>query len=173
VLCLAEVRAGEERGVAVVASLRVEIMIEADIAEAVGAPLRQAFSVRGAEVEVRLAHNARGPADLDWVVLIALPLQAFLSGLGNEVVHELYADISSLFRKLRRQERKDATALALTRPVVLHDAKTGLPVVLDIDLPESALRQLAQLDLGSFRSGPLHYDKSRGCWRSELDEASR
>jgi len=42
--------------------------------------------------------------------------------------------------------------------------------VLEADLPPDAYAALLSLDLSNFYKGPLHYDRHRGAWRSELDE---
>jgi hypothetical protein len=54
--------------------------------------------------------------------------------------------------------------------LVLQDAATRLQVVLEADLPVEAYRQLVVLDLSAIRQGPVHYDRQRGQWRSELNE---
>jgi len=54
--------------------------------------------------------------------------------------------------------------------LVLQDTTTRLQVVLEADLPVEAYRQLISLDLAAIRHGPLHYDRQRSEWRSELDE---
>ncbi|GAA4744756.1 hypothetical protein [Actinomycetospora chibensis] len=114
----------------------------------------------------RLVH--RGPQDLEWLVLAALPLQAFLSALGSEAVKELYAGVKRVIaqRKERASDEPDRCV-----PLVLQDERNGLRVVLEADLPAAAYTQLTTLDLGAFRQGPLHYDRHLGAWRSELDEA--
>ena len=57
------------------------------------------------------------------------------------------------------------------RPLVLQDTASGLRVVLEADLPDTAYQQLIGLDLAKFQLGPLHYDRQQRRWRSELDEA--
>jgi hypothetical protein len=42
-------------------------------------------------------------------------------------------------------------------------------VVLEADLPIEAYQALVALDLLAFRQGPVHYDRQRGTWRSELN----
>ncbi|MGH3925038.1 MAG: hypothetical protein ACRDTT_19610, partial [Pseudonocardiaceae bacterium] len=59
------------------------------------------------------------------------------------------------------------------RVMVLQDAETRLQVVLEGDLPAAAYQALVALDLSAFRQGPVHYDRQRGRWRSELDEWQR
>ncbi len=54
--------------------------------------------------------------------------------------------------------------------LVLQDAVTQLQIVLEADLPADAYQALVALDLSAFRQGPVHYDRQRGRWRSELDE---
>ena len=112
----------------------------------------------------RLAH--RGPMELEWLVLAALPLHAFLSGLGSEAVTALVAGV----KRLDRQRRKDGNAAGV--PLVLHDEQSGIRVIVEAELPAAAYEQLVALDLTRYRKGPLHYDRDRGKWRSELDEAA-
>jgi hypothetical protein len=54
--------------------------------------------------------------------------------------------------------------------LVPQDAATRLRVVLEADLLAEAYQALVALDLSAFRQGPVHYDRQRGKWRSELDE---
>jgi hypothetical protein len=113
------------------------------------------------EVRTRLPH--RGPDEITWLMLAALPLQAFLSGIGAEAVKDVYARAKRL-TTAGKKARNDV-------PLVLQDAETELKVILEADLPPEAIRQLVGLDLGAFRTGPLHYDRAGKKWRSELDEA--
>jgi hypothetical protein len=54
--------------------------------------------------------------------------------------------------------------------LVLQDAATRVQIVLEADLAAEAYQALVALDLSAFRQGPVHYDRQRGQWRSELDE---
>lgn len=56
------------------------------------------------------------------------------------------------------------------RPEQVQDVATRLQVVLEADLPAEAYQAPVALDLSAFQQGPLHYDRQRGRWRSELDE---
>jgi hypothetical protein len=57
--------------------------------------------------------------------------------------------------------------------LVLQDTATRLQIVLEPDLAADAYEALLSLDLSKFQKGPLHYDRYRGRWRSELDEQQR
>jgi hypothetical protein len=120
-------------------------------------------------VQARIMPRRRSALDLQWLVLAALPLQAFLSGIGTDAAHSAYEHFQDAVRVLLR--RKDPDQPAVNRPVVLQDTATGLQIILDRDLPASGYRQLLTLDLSKYRLGPLHYDRAQRCWRSELDEA--
>lgn len=54
----------------------------------------------------------------------------------------------------------------------LQDSATGIQAALEPDLPDEAYQQLVSFDLTAIRHAPLHYDRHRGRWRSEVDEAS-
>jgi hypothetical protein len=117
-----------------------------------------------------LAH--RGPEELEWLVLASLPLQAFLKGLGDAAVKDAYTGLKGLVGRLHKGENATLSAVTAPAPLVLSDIDSGLRIVFDADLPVEAYRQLRELDLSTFRIGPLHYDVARQRWRSELDEAA-
>jgi hypothetical protein len=135
-------------------------------------------------------------ATLTWVVLAALPLQAFLSVLGEKLAGDAHdrllaaaRQVADRYEAIRRGRAGRAVAVAAgdgeagpagtvgdTRspaPLVLMDSDSRLRIVIEADLPAEAIGPLVALDLSQFRIGPLHYDKAAGRWRSELDEAAR
>ncbi|MFC9428327.1 hypothetical protein [Streptomyces sp. NPDC056987] len=162
-------------------SLSAELLLDRDVTDAQKDQLVTMLGELGVRADARRALAHRGPAELGWVVLLALPLHAFLSGLGAEAVKDVYTGVKSL---LRRGPRGDGAGSEDTGggvgggvggargPLVLHDSVSGLRVVLEADLPAEAYRQLVALDLTAYRIGPLHYDRHREAWRSELDEAA-
>lgn len=134
----------------------------ADIDMAAG--LEAEFRRLGFATERRTRHAHRGPDEITWLMLASLPLQAFLSGIGTEVVGDLYVKA----KKLATSGKKKADGRV---PLVLRDTESELKVILESDLPPEAIRQLTGLDLSAYRIGPLHYDRAVKKWRSELDEA--
>jgi hypothetical protein len=132
-----------------------------------------------ARVETAGVHRGEG-ATLTWIVLAALPLQAFLSALGSKAAEDSYAKLRGLVRRLANDRRTHEAAPSAGQkarvsspvPLILLDSDTGLQIVLEQDLPSDAYRELVALDLSQFSFGPLHYDQARHRWRSELDEAA-
>ncbi|MEW2530098.1 hypothetical protein [Streptomyces sp. NPDC047071] len=150
--------------------LRAELLLDPDVTDALGDDLVAALAGLGVRTaRVRRAVGHRGAGDVPWLVLAALPLQAFLSGLGAEAVRDAYAAFKAAVGRLAR---RDGAAAAPPRPLVLRDDRSGLSVVLEPDLPAEAYERLLGLDLTAFRVGPLHYDRQQSRWRSELDEAA-
>jgi hypothetical protein len=123
------------------------------------------------DVRVRRRPVHRGADELAWLALASLPLQAFLSGLGGEAVKDAYGGLKKLVTRLSNHTPGHNRA-APAVPLVLADVRTGLRIALDADLPAEAYRQLHELDLASYRIGPLHYDRAAHRWRSELDEVA-
>ena len=121
-------------------------------------------------------------ATLTWLVLAALPLQAFLSGLGETLAGDAHVrllaavkQVAGRYAAARRRRAGPADAVAASpspAPLVLMDSDSRLRIVIEADLPAEAIGLLVALDLSKFRVGPLHYDKAAGRWRSELDEAA-
>ncbi|MGH4023069.1 MAG: hypothetical protein ACRDRV_00620 [Pseudonocardiaceae bacterium] len=149
------------------APLSAELLLSSDVSEEQIQDLVTTFSRFGVTTRVRSLLNHRGPADLEWLVLAALPLQAFLSGLGAEAVKDVYASLMRLVRRLPGTSQPAANVV----PLVLQDSRSGVRIVLEPDLPGQAYQQLWELDLTQYRIGPLHYDRAGQRWRSELDEA--
>lgn len=104
---------------------------------------------------------------MHWLVLTTLPLHAFLSGLGSAAAQDVAKGLKRLAGRVIGAKRKTASS---EQVLVLQDAVTRLQVVLEADLPVEAYQALVTLDLSAFRQGPVHYDRQRGRWRSELDE---
>lgn len=96
-----------------------------------------------------------------------MPLHAFLSGLGSAAAQDVAQGLRRLVGRVLGATHR--TMLA-PQVLVLQDAATRLQVVLEADLPAEAYQALVALDLSVFVQGPVHYDRQRGRWRSELDE---
>ncbi len=97
----------------------------------------------------------------------ALPLHAFLSGLGSATAQDVAQGLKRLVGRVVGAKHKSASS---PQVLVLQDAVTRLQIVLEADLPAEAYQALVALDLSAFRQGPVHYDRQGGRWRSELDE---
>jgi hypothetical protein len=135
--------------------------------------LLKGLTACGVNGRARIIPTRRDPATLTWIVLIALPLQGFLSTLGTKIAEDGHTWLSKLVNRLNeRPHPPTAEAAASTaRLLVLQDEATGLQIVLEPDLPRDAYDQLLILDLSGIRLGPVHYDRTQRRWRSELNEA--
>ncbi|MFG2498048.1 hypothetical protein ACGFSB_07480 [Streptomyces sp. NPDC048441] len=154
------------------APLPAELLIDRDASDDLRRELVSALEGLGVHTaRVRRTVDHRGAADLPWIMLASLPLQAFLSGLGAEAVKDSYAAFKDVVRRSSRAADPADPATPAPRPLVLQDRRTGLRVVLEPGLPGEAYEQLLGLDLARFSEGPLHYDRELGRWRSVLDEA--
>jgi hypothetical protein len=127
----------------------------------------EAFHALDIAARTRMVPTRRGLDQLQWLVLAALPLHAFLSGLGSAAAEDVAQGLKLLVGRVVGAKNKMASS---EQVLVLQDAATRLQVVLEADLPADVYRELVALDLSAFRQGPVHYDRERGKWRSELDE---
>jgi hypothetical protein len=151
--------------------ITADVFVDGDVTDADPGPLIDVFATAGIVVQVSTVPPRRDSATLGWVVLAALPLQAFLSAIGTKTAEDSYAKLRAAVHRLTG--RRGAGGHPADRlPLVLQDGDTGLQIILEPDLPAEAYRQLTELDLTEFRIGPLHYDQRRRRWRSERDEAS-
>jgi hypothetical protein len=117
------------------------------------------FARLGVAARARVVPARRGVGDLSWLVLVSLPLQAFLTAVGSKLTEDAHHGLRDLVGRLISRKRPAAGA---QRPMVLRDAATGLQIVLEPDLPDDGYRQLVGLDLSQFRLGPVRYDRRRG-----------
>lgn len=131
----------------------------------------------GVAARVKVIPARRDAQALTWLVLISLPLQGFLSAVGEKAAAAAYDRFIRTVERLLGRNRQSAPAGdkpgTPDPPVlVLQDPVTGLRIVLEADLPRESHEQLCALDLSRYRFGPLHYDRALHRWRSELDEAT-
>ncbi len=148
-------------------SLAAEVLVTAEIAVEDEQAIVEVFRALGVIARTRMVATRRGVEQLHWLVLATLPLHAFLSGLGSATAQDVVKGLKRLVGQVVGAKRKTASS---GQVLVLQDADTRLQVVLEADLPAEAYQELVALDLSAFRQGPVHYDRQRGRWRSELDE---
>ena len=82
---------------------------------------------------------------LTWLLLISLPLQGFLSTVGNKIAEDAYDKFTQAASRFLDRHRKleDAPAAAIPPALVLQDPVTGLRIVFEPDLPNEAYDQLS------------------------------
>lgn len=148
-------------------SLAADVLVTAEIFTEYEQAIVEAFRALGVAAGPRMVPTRRGLEQLHWLVLATLPLHAFLSGLGSAAAQDVAKGLKRLVDRVICAKRKTASS---EQVLVLQDAVTRLQIVLEADLPTEAYQALVTLDLSAFRQGPVHYDRQRGRWRSELDE---
>jgi hypothetical protein len=149
--------------------LEANVLLDAEVPVDQERLLVDVFGELGVTASTRVVPPRRGLTELNWLVLVSLPLQAFLGSVGTKFADEAYRGLKALVGRL--VPGGDRPAPAGQRPMVLRDAATGLELVLEPDLPDEGYRQLFGLDLSQYQLGPVHYDRHQRRWRSERDEA--
>lgn len=147
--------------------LTAEVLVTAEVSTEEEQAIVDAFRALDVATRTRIVPTRRGMEQLQWLVLATLPLHALLSGLGSAAAADVAEGLKHLVGRVLGAVRTTATT---PQVLVLQDAATRLQVVLEADLPAAAYQELVALDLCAFRQGPVHYDRQRGMWRSELDE---
>ena len=148
--------------------LAADVLVSSEVSAEHEAVIVDAFRAVDVTARTRMVPTRRGVAELSWLVLATLPLQAFLTGLGVVMAEDATQRMKRLVGRVLPTRRAHPPT---SRLLVLQDAVTRLQVVLEPDLSAEAYQALLTLDLSQFRHGPLHYDRQLGRWRSELDEA--
>jgi hypothetical protein len=149
--------------------MAADVLLDGQVSSDEERELVDALSLLGVTAHPKVVAVRRGPEQLQWLILLALPLQTFLSSLGGKIAEDGYRGFKKVVIRILRTKRKGVSNI---RPIVLQDNDTGLQIILSPDLPDESYRQLFDLDLSRFRLGPLHYDQHQRRWRSELDEAT-
>jgi hypothetical protein len=133
--------------------------------------LMNALAAVGVTVRARLLPVRRGAESIGWLILISIPLQAFLTTVGERAASDAWAGVRRAMRRV--VGRPDGGPTSAGRSIVLEDPETELQIVVAPDLSDDAFRQLTELDLSDFTDGPIRYDKIDGRWISDLDDARR
>ena len=150
--------------------LTAEVLLDSNISADEEQSLVAALRGCGVTAEAKIIPPRRDAQTLTWMVLVSLPLQAFISAIGTAMAENAYSAFIRVAQRILSRHRQPGP----DRPpsvLVLQDPATGLRIALEPDLPGDAHKQLLTLDLSRYRYGPLHYDRGLRRWRSELDEA--
>jgi len=131
--------------------------------EAPGAESRlvDALAALGFTVRVRVWPVRRAVTEVHWLFLVALPLQAFLGGMGSRFADDVYGKLKEALRRTPREP-----APGPERAVVLQDTETGVRILLGRELDDTAFDALRELDLTRLGNGTLRYDTTEARWIS-------
>lgn len=150
---------------------RVEVLIGRDLDGDRERELVAVFTRFGLAPEIKRERDHRGDVDVNWLLLVVLPLHSFLSGLGTEVVKDFY---SSLRKAVRRRGREDSASgkdpveeAESVKPIVLMDAASGMRVELHSDLPPEAFEALVAIDVQAYARQTVRFDRTTRRWRTE------
>ncbi|GAA2041532.1 hypothetical protein GCM10009839_50000 [Catenulispora yoronensis] len=170
----------------ITASPRAEILIAREVGDDQARRLVDLLSEFSVEAEVKRERGHRGAEELGWLVLLALPLHGFLSGLGEEAAKGFYARLCRTFGRGHGKHRSGTPVNASNasnaeleaddapdKSLTLQDSVSGLRIELEFALPDEAFDQLAVLDLGIYGSARLRYDREAGLWRADSDPAAQ
>jgi hypothetical protein len=147
--------------------LKAEVLVAATVSSDQEQRIAEAFRSFGVVTRTRVVPPRRGVGELQWLVLAAVPLQAFVGALASRFAEDAY---KGLKRLVSQTLGGHSEAPGPEQVLVLQDPVSRLQVVLEADLPTEAYQQLVSVDFSAVRRGPLHYDRQRHAWRSELDE---
>jgi len=136
--------------------LAAEVLVSAEISAEEEQAIVDAFRALDIAARIRMVPTRRWLEQLQWLVLAALPLHAFLSGLGSAAAQDVAQGLKRLVGRVVGGKQETASP---PQVLVLQDAATRLQVVLEADLPAEAYQGLVTLDLSSFQQGPVHYDR--------------
>lgn len=126
--------------------------------------LVDALKALGFTVRVKIWPVRRSVAEIHWLFLVALPLQAFLGGVGAKLADDVYGSLKEAVRRTPREPEPGPE-----RSVVLQDTETGVRILLGGELDDRAFDALRDLDLARFRNGTLRYDTAEARWCSVSD----
>jgi hypothetical protein len=147
--------------------LKAEVLVAATVSPEQEQQIAEAFRSFDVVTRTRVVPARRGVGEWQWLVLASLPLQAFVSALASRFAEDAHAGLKRLVGQVLGGQPE---ARGPEQVLVLQDPVSRLQVVLEADLPTEACQQLVAFDFATVRRGPLHYDRQRRAWRSELHE---
>jgi len=150
-------------------ALSADILVVGRLSPDEAVDLAQSFATVGLSPDLREVPPRRSLGDIAWLALIAVPLKPFYEQLAKDFATDAHRRLKALTMKLLHREAVPSSA---PQVLVLQDSRTGIAVVIEPDLPDVAFEQLLTFNLSGIRRGPVHYDRHRRRWRSELDEAA-
>lgn len=134
------------------------------------ARLVEDFQTVGLAANLQEVSPRRSLDDIAWLILAAIPLKPFFDQLAKESAADAYRRLNSFVHRIFHGRQPQLTESP--KVLLLQDSTRGIQIVLESDLPAESYQQLLSFDLATIRLGPLHYDRHRHEWRSELDEAA-
>jgi hypothetical protein len=143
--------------------IAADVLLRSVVSAADERDVMEAFSAIGVAATIRFAPTRRRLDGVEWLVLAALPLQAFLSGLGSKLAEDVHGGLKNAVGRILHCRSEPARHQPT---LVLQDTASGVQIVLEPELPIQAYKCLLQLDLPAFRHGSLHYDRDSGAWQS-------
>ena len=138
--------------------IMAEIIVEEGAPEEELRRLQAIFDEAGAPAVITAGYGRRSAELLPWVMLIKAPLGAFLMAIatkaGSDAWDALKVLVKRVYAERRRPGHRDGT-------IRLDDE--ALTVILTLDLPDRAYKQLAD---GEFpATGYFLWDDASGSWR--------
>jgi hypothetical protein len=115
--------------------LKAEVLVAAELTQAQQQAIIEAFGTAGIAAHTQMIPARRGAAELQWLVLAALPLQAFLSGIGSAMAESASHGLRRMVGRICQTQYPVARS---NQVLVLQDTGTRLQVVLEADLPIEA-----------------------------------
>jgi hypothetical protein len=128
-------RKSSDCGEKIMADPTADVLVDGPLSAEREALISQALATLGVSGRIRVLPLRRGASELQWLILMTLPLQAFLTSIGGKFGEDAYRGFQNIIRRLFRPEQ--AAPAAASRPIVLKDAASGLQIVLDTDLPRA------------------------------------
>jgi hypothetical protein len=86
------------------ADLTADILVDGSLSAEREALIHQALATLGTSGQIRVLPLRRGTSDLQWLIMVTLPLQAFLGSVGGKFGEDAYRGFQNIIRKLLRPE---------------------------------------------------------------------
>ena len=140
----------------------LEVLLDSSAPAEDVAAVREAFNDAGLTATVRPSCERKGIGDFPWIVMVSVPLTAFLTAFAAAAGKDAYGRLKKLVSTIWAKRTKTSGSSC---NFTIVDSKSGVWVLLDSDIPSDAYSALAKLDLDSLQGpGVLKYDKDEKRW---------
>ena len=132
-----------------------EVLIDREAAPAEVRGVTEALRGVGLEADVVPAIEHRSTGALPWIIMISIPVSAFLTQFGAEAGKDAYHGLVRLIRALVAARRADRGSIEIARHLNIPS-----------DVTDDGLRALLELPPDALKQGYWIWDSESGTWRN-------
>ena len=139
----------------------LEVLLDSSAPAEDVAAVREAFNDVGLAATIRPSLERKGIGDFPWIVMVTVPLTAFLTAFATAAGKDAYQRLKKLVGTIWAKRTKTSGP---SGGFTIIDSESGSWISLDPDIPSDAYSALAKLNISSLALSFVKYDKDKKQW---------